>query len=368
MFDQQALGTTAVMASFTVLLGALLLIMPHLTRREIYFGVTVIGTFRSSENAKKILFRYRIRVLGATLLSLAFVAWAGFHFTFWVADLAPALLLLCAVPAYLASYKSSKAFHVAPSGFREALLVARRESLPGGPVFQSLPMLALIAVTSWTILHWGNLPSRLPLRYDFHGNPTVWTTLSPVHVFGPPVFLLLLCIAIFLIAYGIIRSPLRTAVSGPESERERRYRRRMVGALLATEYFIAMIGSAILLSPLLTPSQVSWLAVVVAVLSILFAPALILALVVTARHRARGETEVVIETVTPVQAPSGDRTPDECWLGGILYFNRDDPALFLPKRFGVGYTLNFGNRWSWVILALIAVLILGGVLLPALLK
>ena len=50
-------------------------------------------------------------------------------------------------------------------------------------------------------------------------------------------------------------------------------------------------------------------------------------------------------------------TPDRCWKWGIFYVNRDDPALLARKRYGIGYTLNFGNRWSWAILALIVVAI-----------
>jgi uncharacterized membrane protein len=28
---------------------------------------------------------------------------------------------------------------------------------------------------------------------------------------------------------------------------------------------------------------------------------------------------------------------------GIFYYNRTDPRIFVPKRFGFGYTLNFGK-------------------------
>ncbi len=45
------------------------------------------------------------------------------------------------------------------------------------------------------------------------------------------------------------------------------------------------------------------------------------------------------------------RPPDEGWKG-IFYSNPEDPALLVPKRFGIGWTLNFGNPWSWVVLAL----------------
>ncbi len=31
------------------------------------------------------------------------------------------------------------------------------------------------------------------------------------------------------------------------------------------------------------------------------------------------------------------------WHAGFLYVDREDPALFVPKRIGIGYTFNFGN-------------------------
>jgi len=45
------------------------------------------------------------------------------------------------------------------------------------------------------------------------------------------------------------------------------------------------------------------------------------------------------------------KTPDKCWKWGAFFVNRDDPALFVRKRYGIGYTLNFGNPWSWAVLA-----------------
>lgn len=44
---------------------------------------------------------------------------------------------------------------------------------------------------------------------------------------------------------------------------------------------------------------------------------------------------------------------DKYWKGGIIYYNKDDPRIFVPKRNGFGYTLNFGNRWSYLILFII---------------
>jgi len=46
------------------------------------------------------------------------------------------------------------------------------------------------------------------------------------------------------------------------------------------------------------------------------------------------------------------------WKAGVFYFNRKDPRVSVPKRNPMlGWTLNFGNPLSWLILVSIAVLI-----------
>ena len=59
--------------------------------------------------------------------------------------------------------------------------------------------------------------------------------------------------------------------------------------------------------------------------------------------------------VLPLLVKTGVRPPDDKWKG-VFYSNPDDPAVLVPKRYGIGYTLNFGNPWSWVVLALILLL------------
>lgn len=37
------------------------------------------------------------------------------------------------------------------------------------------------------------------------------------------------------------------------------------------------------------------------------------------------------------------RDDDRYWVGGFLYNNPDDPDLFVPKRYGLGWTMNIGQ-------------------------
>ena len=61
--------------------------------------------------------------------------------------------------------------------------------------------------------------------------------------------------------------------------------------------------------------------------------AIILLLFLPARRKANASTD-------------GDyiyRDDDRYWAGGLFYNNPDDPAVFVPKRYGMGWTVNFGN-------------------------
>jgi len=42
---------------------------------------------------------------------------------------------------------------------------------------------------------------------------------------------------------------------------------------------------------------------------------------------------------------------------GFVYFNQSDPRVFVPKRFGIGYTLNFSKRYVLIGFLLILLVI-----------
>jgi uncharacterized membrane protein len=62
---------------------------------------------------------------------------------------------------------------------------------------------------------------------------------------------------------------------------------------------------------------------------------------------------------SPTDAPKGDRTEDKYWKwGGIFYCNPNDPAIWVEKRIGLGWTTNLARPAAWVILGAFLVLIL----------
>jgi uncharacterized membrane protein len=121
--------------------------------------------------------------------------------------------------------------------------------------------------------------------------------------------------------------------------RRSRFRRVTFAALIACEYMLGFLFSGIAVYPIVHVPI--WLLVA--------GPLVFIVPMLIAMARAMAEPG---DTVEP--------TPNECWKGGMIYYNPNDPALFVEKRAGLGYTFNFANRWSWL-LALGLVLVVGTV-------
>ena len=46
------------------------------------------------------------------------------------------------------------------------------------------------------------------------------------------------------------------------------------------------------------------------------------------------------------------------WFLGFFYYNKDDKRIFPPKRFGFGWTVNFANPISILVMTLIIIIII----------
>jgi len=55
------------------------------------------------------------------------------------------------------------------------------------------------------------------------------------------------------------------------------------------------------------------------------------------------------------------------WVAGLFYFNPEDPAFFIVQRFGLGFTVNLGNRRALITAIVLLILALLLALLPLIL-
>jgi uncharacterized membrane protein len=326
-----------------ILMGGLFHIIPGFTRPSVFFAVTVAPEFRSSSGAQRILRNYRAIVWMATLAAGVLVLLAGMPVA---ALLIQATGFLCGL---VGAHRAAGVYAAAPSSVLEVDLAIPPERLPGGPIVAVLPVFFLAALGLWAGFHWDRLPSHFPVHWGIQGADR-WVTTTPATVFGFLAVQAFVCLLLAGLAWGLLNWSRRISTTGASAAAERQFRRRIVQLLIVSEYFLACPAWFALFHPAVAAMNVWGLALA----------AVMVAFTVNLMRGGQGGSRA---TVTAGAAPVGDRTPDACWKWGLFYVNSADPSILVEKRFGIGYTLNFGNRWTWVVLALLLVAPAAGLIL-----
>lgn len=318
-----------------LLISGLFHIIPGLTRPDIFFAVTVAPEFRRTPDARRILGRFRIIVWSCTLVAIALQLAAG---------LALVTILIQGTGflwALVSSHGRTLAYAAPSSPVREVNLAAPPERLPGGLLVALLPLISLVALGLWASLNWNRLPRHLPVHTGLRGADR-WVATTPATVFGLLAVQASMCLMLLGIAWGLLNWSRRISTTGSGAAGERSFRRRVLQLIIVTGYFLPCPAwFALLQAP---PAAIYAWALALA--------AVIIAFVVTLFRAGQGGSLANVSAAAP---PTGDRTPDSCWKWGIFYVNPADPSILVEKRFGIGYTINLGNRRSWLALALVLV-------------
>ena len=332
------------LAILVAFIGGLMLWLPRMSRRELFFSVTVPADFPGGETARPILRRFDARVVGVTLATEAVVAWGVGTSRLWPALGALILQLAGCFWAFLAAHKAVIPHAVAPTTVREAALAPRPIRPVGGWLLQLTPFGILCAAAAYLHANWQRIPARFPVHWGVNGTPNGWSTRTPAGVYGPLIMGGVVVALLLLITWAILRWTRHVHATGGAAAAELARERRYLLILTFTEFMIAFdFGWTAILplraSPASSPSMVLPLAGTMLLLGLL--------VLLFVAHRPQEPLPAAGAGVT------GDRTEDRYWKAGMIYVNRNDPAVLVEKRFGIGYTLNFGHWISWMILLMI---------------
>lgn len=327
------------------LVGVLFLLMPGLTRPDVFFAVTVEPPFRTTPEGRRAAALYRAVSLAASLFALAVLSLTAQKDVREVWAVSALLIQVAgATCGFLAARHIVRPHAVQPAATREAVMARTRFAPPGGWLLQAIPFGVLGAAAVVIARRWAELPARLPNHWNFAGEANGFVDKTLGAVAAQMVTAAFLCVLLAAAAAAIMQGR-RVSATGEGASSEATFRAVAAGVLLVAELLIAVLLSQTAIQALF-PSVARQQIVVVTM------GAMALVLVLSAFMFWLGQGGSRRAPAPAGVAPVGDRTPDSAWVMGLFYVNRNDPALLVEKRFGIGYTLNFGHPLSWVLVGL----------------
>ena len=184
--------------------------------------------------------------------------------------------------------------------------------------------------------HYQRLPDRIPTHFGLSGVPDAWS---------PKALGTVLVLPVLALASGVIQGSLalfivtaKLPVHGLGDTDQQRLRR------LAANY-LCILGS--LMVSMLTVGTVSSIRVALGEadrldpLFLALLAAFVLYAFAGAIHLVRVQIQSSRDRIQSTQ--TAPELEERHWRWKLFYFNPRDPAILVEKRFGIGWTINFGN-------------------------
>ncbi len=363
---------TIVTLLIVILIGAMFFAMPWLTRPTIPLGVSIPSTRVSEPVVIRAVKRYRIGMIVVTLVAVL-VGILGAAFAPLAAALLPiAVILVGTLVVYLTSRRliqhakrDGDWYHDVPVRLTATVTSVDRRRIPPALGWYVAAIVVLMAAIVIGAAIYDSLPDPIAVHWNADGVADRFAAKTIWSVFGPILLGIGVVALLFLLAVFMPRWPVRGVASdSPEVSARIAVAQvtLMQGLLGQIAFLIALEFACVAVVGWLAPASPT-----VIIVSTLVLPLLLLAVIVLFIVRYRRAT-VAARAGVPVSAGGAGATDaprpeapddDRFWKAGSIYVNRADPALLVPKRFGVGWTVNMGHP-AGIALAVITLLIVVG--------
>ncbi|MFI5609261.1 DUF1648 domain-containing protein [Amycolatopsis sp. NPDC051903] len=321
-------------------------VMPSVVKPTVPFGVRVPETRVHDPLIveQRRIYRWWVGAAGTTLVL------TGLVLSVLVQKVLVPVLVLVALlgvvaPGYVrarAVIRSAKDREDWYQGLRQTVSADTSRAVgPRFPWLWALPAFAVLVATAVIgVVRYPDLPATLALHFDAAGVPDRTAAKSV----GSAFTLVFVQAGITVLFLGIasatprFRPDLNPSRPRSSAEQHRRFANSMTRVLL-------LFGACVNVSMLVASLQV-WSGPASVALVPILAPVVVGAaglLVFAVRAGQGGNRLATPGTQDEPRRDAVERDDDRFWKGGLVYVNRADRAVFVPKRFGIGWTLNFGN-------------------------
>lgn len=215
------------------------------------------------------------------------------------------------------------------------------------PLSQKWDLLFLIPIVITVlvcIVGYPLMPDLIATNIDLSGQVSHWTEKTSIAV-AFPVWIVVFMDGCFTFAHwSILRSKKGVDAARPAAS-------AWAYGAFARAQSILLVGLGMIFSfigPIIALSFMNVITMTQALLlvMIMIAMVLVAAIAVTVIYGQNGS-----RLLRRMEEPESMLVDDDrYWKLGIFYWNRDDASLFIPERFGVGWTVNLGRPAAWGII------------------
>ena len=361
--------TFFIFAAIIVCLAGLQMAIPYLVKKTIVFGVAIPEENLRDAHLVTYKRRYTLSILIFSLASLiGYTLWfylqtptedllalAGIMIQFGLIFLSTALYLF-----FHAQTKNRKHDNGWGADFKSVkvtdLSVRSKDVILPWYIF-AIPMIVTVGVIVYTGFQYHLLPDQIPTHWGINGKPDAFTDKNPFTAVSMPLIMLVLQAMFLGINEGKRNSGIKLSASSLAASRNRQLTLRKNSSIFMffTSVLITILSTFLQLTTIhegLVGDTVM-IAVPIVFLLLVFAGVILLAIKV-------GKSDKKLDEQAGGKIADYDQ--EEYWKLGLFYFNKNDPSIFVEKRFGVGWSLNFANPIGYAIVLIpLVVLILIGI-------
>jgi len=343
--------------------GVLLAITPMLLKHSEVFAVTVPPAEYHSPELKGMRVRYCVGTLMVTALAIivSVICLVVSEDAFFIAYTTSILVIVVASFALYLYFRSKvRALKeargwAAQAGDKASAVIAPPTSLASPPsIWWNLLYVAIVAVTLVIgIVLYPHMSAQVPMHTDLAGHVTSYAPKSFGIVLFAPLVQAFMGIVMTFAFWMMVHARRDIDPAHPLTTAEHSALFVRAQSIFMLAFGLALTGSMIAMQlSMVGTLSINIAAVIILVVTILSLVPLIWISVKYGQSGAR------------LSHPAQDgeeisRDDDRYWKAGVLYFNPDDPALFVPKRFGVGWTMNCARPQVWVLTGGLIVLCVG---------
>ena len=349
-----------------LLIGGIFLILPRVTRKGLLFGAYVGEEFAEGDGARRLVRHWYFSCVVLIIVSL--VIGLGISLAGWpIAGnlICTAILLVAGLGLYLRMYYTAREM-APPAASRQAetAVAPLEQGEPKGTGLAKLALgiciLASLASAVYATVSYEAMPQRVPIHFGLSGEPDQWAAKSYVSVMLVPSLNLVISpfLALMALLTANAKRSVRGGSGGRSAEAQLAFRAAVANLLSGTALFICLLLSFLSVQTIRVGlSEIGSLGtgtLWIAAAMVIFLLAALIRIITK-----YGQGGALIEEGS-VEAPLTNGLADNTrWVWGVFYVNKDDPSILVEKRFGIGYTINFGN---WIAVAIVftpLVMILG---------